>query len=66
MTTSIDIDVVLLEKDIQAKYVEWDTERPHATRGLTTKCKYSPSDNINEYLKLDTWMESFDELKHSL
>ena len=29
MTTSIDIDVVLLEKDIQAKYVEWDTERPH-------------------------------------
>lgn len=29
MTTSIDIDVVLLEKNIQAKYVEWDTERPH-------------------------------------
>ena len=29
MTTSIDIDVVLLEKDIQAKYVEWNTERPH-------------------------------------
>ena len=35
MTTSIDIDVVLLEKDIQAKYVEWDTERP---RRSDAKC----------------------------
>lgn len=29
MTNSIDIDVVFLEKEIQAKYVEWNTERPH-------------------------------------
>jgi hypothetical protein len=35
MTTSIDIDVVLLEKEIQAKYVEWNTEHP---RRSDVKC----------------------------
>jgi hypothetical protein len=33
---------------------------------LTTKWKYSESDKMNEYLPLDAWMESFNELKNIL
>ena len=33
---------------------------------LTTKWKYSESDNINEYITLDRWMEDFNVLKNIL
>jgi len=33
---------------------------------LTTNWKHSESDNINEYLPLDAWMEDFNDLINSL
>jgi len=43
-----------------------DDDYSLSTRALTTKWKYSPSDNINEYITLDAWMESFNDLKNNL
>ena len=46
--------------------IDDDDDYSVSTRGLTSKWKYSPSDNINEYITLDAWMESFNDLKNNL
>jgi hypothetical protein len=43
-----------------------DDDYSLSTRALTTKWKYSPSDDINEYITLDAWMENFNNLKNNL
>ena len=46
--------------------IDEDDEWIFYGRTLSTKWKYSESDKMNEYLRLDAWMEDFNVLKNIL